>query len=387
MQVVKMQFDLQLFGKKGGGSTTVQSYQPTAEEKRLWQISGDYSAAVAPNALWLNDLAAGLLKDSIGSTQVDYSKLNDIAQKEISNAQAGTQGLINGQLPEEYQKNMQASIQSGVQNSMGNMLADLGNRGVINSSITNKGIQGINDSAANAMSKAYQDNVGLLSQLYGQQLSQATSGITAGAAAQEAAQQPATNLWNASLGLNGATTQAISALAGTGTKTATQSNKGGSDIFGSVLGGLASGLGNAWCFTENTKIATDNGDQPISKVNVGDIVLCPIDEDSANDSKETVVEVMNPYYTDVYTLVCMDDKNNKYYVSTTLSQPLMTEDKTFITVDKMDVGKTKLFNKGTVCIVKSVISIGERLVYDLKLTGDNNYYADGFIAKGAVDEW
>lgn len=50
-------------GKKGGGSTTtVQSYQPTAEEKRLWKLQGDYEESVMPNALELNAKAKKLLE-------------------------------------------------------------------------------------------------------------------------------------------------------------------------------------------------------------------------------------------------------------------------------------------------------------------------------------
>ena len=37
--------------------------------------------------------------------------------------------------------------------------------------------------------------------------------------------------------------------------------------------------------------------------------------------------------------------------------------------------------------VKGIAYSGERKVYDLKLTGANTYYANGFIAKGATNEW
>ena len=68
----------------------------------------------------------------------------------------------------------------------------------------------------------------------------ATAGITAAAAAQEAAQRPALNLWNASLGLNGATTGALAAAAGKGTtqSTNTQRTGGGGGLLSGLLGGL-----------------------------------------------------------------------------------------------------------------------------------------------------
>ena len=57
---------------------------------------------------------------------------------------------------------------------------------------------------------------------------------------QEAAQQPALNLWNASLGLNGSTTSALAAAAGKGTTTSssTQRTSGGGGLLSGLLGGL-----------------------------------------------------------------------------------------------------------------------------------------------------
>ena len=226
-------FDLVLqLHKKGSSNTTVQSYTPTEEEKRLQRQAADYSEAVSPNALWLNNVARNILQDSIGATQVDFNQLNQNAQGQIANAQQGVQGLINGQQPTAYTQNMQNQIQQGVNSSMGNMLNTLGANGILNSSVTNKGIADINDAASQAMANAYTNNIGLLSQLYGQQMSGANAGISTGAAAQEAAQQPALNLWNASLGLNGATNSALAGVSGQGTTTATQKTSGGSGLFG-----------------------------------------------------------------------------------------------------------------------------------------------------------
>lgn len=225
-------------GKKGG-STTVQSYKPTAEEIRMQKQAADYADAVAPNALKLNDTAADLLFGSYGTVQADYNKMNQNAQDQIASANQTVSGLMQGQLPAAYQQAMEQSIASGVQNSLGSSLNNLVARGVLNSSVTNKALQGISDSAAGQMAQQYTNNIGLLSQLAGQQTSTAGQPISISAAAQEAAQQPAINLWNASLGLNsGGTGTALNAVAGQGTKTATQSG-GGGGLFGGVLTGLA----------------------------------------------------------------------------------------------------------------------------------------------------
>jgi hypothetical protein len=270
-------FDLQLFGGgKGGGSssTTVTNRQPTAAENALTEQALAYSQAVSPNALTLNDKAAGLLFNSIGDTQQNFNKLNQNAQNQIAGATQGLSSLVNsnnkatstangqlsslaqGLLPSAYQQNMENSIRTALNNTMGNTINQLGQRGVINSSVTNKALDDISKNAADTVAQQYQNNINQSSGLTQQQLQNslgansangavyqnlignATAPITTAAAAQEAAQQPALNLWNASLGLNGATTGALAASAGQGTTTSTTTNSGGGGLFSGLLGGL-----------------------------------------------------------------------------------------------------------------------------------------------------
>lgn len=377
-------FDLVLqLHKKGSSNTTVQSYTPTPEERRLQRQAADYSESVAPNALWLNNVARNILQDSIGSTQVDFNGLNQSAQGQIAGAQRGVQGLINGQLPTAYTQNMQNQIQQGVNSSMGNMLNTLGSNGVLNSSVTNRGIADINDAASQAMANAYTSNIGLLSQLYGQQMSGANAGITTGAAAQEAAQQPALNLWNASLGLNGATNSALAGVSGQGTTTATQKTSGGSGLFGGLLAGYASNSGGIFCFAGNTKIKTPEGTKKISAIKAGDKVICP--SKGGKESVETVVDVLKNGRADTYRLIAFDG-DDVFKVDTTFTQPFVKEDGTLATLKELHAGDTILTDKGTARIF-GYAPLEEARVYDMKLTGDNRYYANGFVAIGATNEW
>lgn len=362
--------------KKGSSSTTVQSYQPTQYELELQKISADYANAIKDNALKLNNSGANLYFDSLADTKVDYNKLLNEAQGQIGAAQQGVAGLTQGILPEEYQKNMENSIKAGVQSSVGSMVNDLGGRGVLNSSVTNTQLQGINDAAANAMAEQYTNNIGTLNGLYGQQAGLAGQNITTAAGAQEAATNLGKAAWEMSMGLNGSTLGALNAMGGQGTTTSTQKQSGGSGLLGGVLTGLAGNSG-LFCFTESTKIKTPKGEKEICKINVGDTVIgYNISEDC--DKEESVIAVMSPHYNDVYAVVCEDDCGCRYYVNTTLTQPLFTENGLFINVGEMPVG-TRLKGVGKVL---SVIYSGECKVYDLKVSGSNTYYADEFIAKG-----
>lgn len=380
--------DIELHKKGSSSHTTVQSYQPTEQEIRLQEQAANYSEAVAPNALWLNNIAKNLLQDSLGTIQVDYNKLLGNAQQQIGNAQQGVADLTQGKLPTAYQENMENSIKSGVENTMGNLLNSMGSRGILNSSVTNTAMNDISKNVSDTMAQQYQNNIGTLNGLYGQQAGLAGQQITTAAGAQEAAQSPALNLWNASLGLNsGGTLGALSVMGNQGTTTTTQKTSGGGGLFGGLVGSLGSGYmsalgGGLFCFTEDTKVKTADGDKLIRHIKLGDKVLA-YDKNEDKVTLETVEGVMQPHYSEVYAVICEGDKGEKRYVNTTLSQPLLTDDGEFIQVAMMRIG-TKLKGIGK---VKSIMLSGERKVYDLKVTGANTYYVNGFIAKGATNEW
>lgn len=371
-------------GGKGGSQTTVQAYQPTAEEKRLQKQLADYGDAVAPNALALNNIAGKLLYGSYGTVQADYDKMNKQAQAQLANAQQGVVGLQNGVLPSAYQQNMENSIRSGVQNSMGNLLNDLGNRGVLNSSVTTQGIKGINDSAATAMTNAYNNNIAQLSGLYGQSAQLAGQPTVLSAANQEAAQQPALNLWNASVGLNqGGSGTALNAVAGQGTTTANQRYSGGGGLAGNMLGagigGLASNAGLFTCFAEDTKIRmADGAEKEIRHIEVGDEVATP--KDNGADGNVLVTKLMKPVYEDIYAVICQDGYLAKS-VDCTLSQEFLNENGHFVALCSLRIGD-KLKGGGKVV---SIIYSGERKVYDFATKGNAPFYANSFVVNG-IDE-
>lgn len=357
-------------GKKG--STTVQSYTPTEEEKKLLRQAANYADAVSPNALALNNLASNLLYGSYGAVQADYNRMNTNAQQQIASAQQGLSNLAQGNLPTAYTDNLQANLNRTLNTTLGTTLQNLGTRGILNSSVTNTALSNLADSAANAITTNYQNSINQLAGLYNNQIANAISPLTTSAAAQEAAQKPALDLWNASLGLNGATTGTLSALAGRGTNTTTV-NQGTSGLIGGVLTGAAGGL---FCFTADTLITTPNGTRPIKHIQKGDPITC-INADNT-ETTGTVLAVMTPHITDTYTVICDNGA-----VHTTLSQPLRTADGTDRTVDTLTIG-TQLARQGK---IHSIVHSGKRPVYDLKVSGDNHYLANNFIAQGGTTQW
>ena len=234
----KFYFDLQMFKGKGGSTTT---YTMSPEERQLLVKQMGYLDEIYPNMIQLNKRAGDILWNSFADTQYDFNTANKNAQQQISNAQQGLGNLTQGQLPQAYTDNMTQAIQSGVQNSVGNLLNTMGNNGVINSSVTNQGMNDISKNVANTMAQNYTNNVQTLGSLYNDQIANAGQGIATAAGAQEAAIAIPKQMWQVSLGLDSANTGTLGSIAGKlGTTTTTQKTSGGG--LGSVLGGVATGL-------------------------------------------------------------------------------------------------------------------------------------------------
>lgn len=380
----KNQFCFERFTKQcrfKGGSSTTTTYTPTEEEKEMQKLQLAFAKEQMPYAQKLNKTAAGLLWDSAGSTQVDFDTLNDKAQKQIANASGTVSGLMQGKLPSAYQQNMQDIINRGVQSSAGNLLNGLAQRGVINSSVMNQGMKDISDSAASAMTDAYTQNVGLLSQLAGQQTDAATAGIAAGAASQEAAQQPALNLWQASLGLSPAGSGALSAVAGKGTTT--QSTSGGGGFWGGLASGIGGGLVGLFCFIGGTKIDTPHGKVKIRDIKKGDKVIS-FNLETGKDEITEVEKVSEPVLEKVFAIQTADADGNTHHVVTTKTQPLMRPDGSYIALRNIILGQTELKGVG---VVKGISYNGKQPVYDICVSGLHNYYANEFIAQDGSEFW
>ena len=210
-------------------------------------------------ANYANSINANVSNDVSRNTNTANQTLGGLARQyaNVANQTNGTLGsLQNGNLPTGYQNAMQNSIQSAVTNTMGKTLNSLGNRGVLNSSVTSAAMNDISKNAADSVAQQYQNNIqtvgGLANRqmantlnansanagIYGNLINSATQPITTAASAQEAAQKPALNLWNASLGLNGSTTSALAAAAGKGTTTSTSHTSGGGGLLSGLMGGL-----------------------------------------------------------------------------------------------------------------------------------------------------
>lgn len=229
--MVDFKFDLQLFGGGGGGkggeSSSSSSYTPSAEEQKILGYMADNAESAETGIKsMLNQFNTGVQSDYFNSILGNANNM-------VSSGQNLYSSLANGELPTAYKENMSDAIKSGVQNTVGSATASLGNRGVLNSSVTNKAMNDIQQNVSNTMAQQYTNNINTLGNLAGSQISSATAGYSPySSLAQLAGYQQNTYL-----------NTPVGAMRGTGTTTRTNNSGGvGSTLLNAGLG-LATGWG------------------------------------------------------------------------------------------------------------------------------------------------
>ncbi|WP_315436712.1 Hint domain-containing protein [uncultured Selenomonas sp.] len=178
----------------------------------LGGIAGQIGQLTQQNAGRLGSLTDMYRSGTVGANGALGAASGVIGQSAA--AANGTLGaLANGQLPQQYQANMEKSISSALQNTMGKSLSSLGNRGILNSSVTTGAMNDIQRNAADEVARQYQANINQIAGLTQQQ--NANAGQAANAMAGLAQQQLAnTNTLAGNLGniYNTQYTQGMGAL-------------------------------------------------------------------------------------------------------------------------------------------------------------------------------
>ena len=175
MTTPMFKFNLQLFGGGGGkggggGSSSSSSYTPSKQELQIM----DYMAKNAEQAQTGIGSLLGQFNEGVQSDV--FKNLLGGSLNQIQSGQNLTGQLAQGKLPTEYTDNMTNAIKTGVNNTVGATLNSLGNRGVLNSSVTNKAMNDIEKNVSDTMAQQYSNNIGQLAGLANQQIGTATAG-------------------------------------------------------------------------------------------------------------------------------------------------------------------------------------------------------------------
>lgn len=93
----------------------------------------------------------------------DYDAVENPAFKDYQNGMsevnAGMKDVSNGVLAGDYAKNRRAALQDDLDATAGSLLSNMARRGIINSSVTNSGLDSINQSAADTLAKNYSSDL------------------------------------------------------------------------------------------------------------------------------------------------------------------------------------------------------------------------------------
>lgn len=373
-----------------------------------------------------NNRFSGLLGNAIQSMTQGNKELASEYNTAMQNNTA-MQGLLNGVLPSSYAENRQKALQADLTNTVGNTLSGLASRGIINSSQADSAFNDISRNASNTLAAQYgndmqtaaglagqaynsqlagingkagllgdmfrnqlsgygqqadlantnfnnrQQGISTLSQLANQSQQMATDPIKMAATAQEAATNTPMKYLAMATGQNAPTQGLLSQLSQQRYSVASPAQTVVRQGSGGFFGGLMSGLGSYFaCFTAGTEISTPEGAVVIEQMAFGDQVI-------SFDTVNEVTELHDMGEADICEL-----NTPSFAVETTQTEVFMTPDgKKPLT--ELSEGESVMTVNGFEPITSIVETGRKEKVYELELTGDNMFYANGILAEGLTE--
>ena len=374
-----------------------------------------------------NNRFSGLLGNAIQSMTQGNKELASEYNTAMQNNSTAMQGLLNGVLPSSYAENRQKALQADLTNTVGNTLSGLASRGIINSSQADSAFNDISRNASNTLAAQYgndmqtaaglagqaynsqlagingkagllgdmfrnqlsgygqqadlantnfnnrQQGISTLSQLANQSQQMATDPIKTAATAQEAAINTPMKYLAMATGQNAPTQGLLSQLSQQRYSVASPAQTVVRQGSGGFFGGLMSGLGSYFaCFTAGTEISTPEGAVAIEQMAFGDQVV-------SLGTVNEVTELHDMGEADIYEL-----HTPSCTVETTQTEVFMTPDgKKSLT--ELSEGESVMTVNGFEPITSIVETGRKEKVYELELTGDNMFYANGILAEGLTE--
>lgn len=374
-----------------------------------------------------NNRFSGLLGNAIQSMTQGNKELASEYNTTMQNNNTAMQGLLNGVLPSSYAENRQKALQADLMNTVGSTLSGLASRGIINSSQADSAFNDISRNASNTLAAQYgndmqtaaglagqaynsqlagingkagllgdmfrnqlsgygqqadlantnfnnrQQGISTLSQLANQSQQMATDPIKTAATAQEAATNTPMKYLAMATGQNAPTQGLLSQLSQQRYSVASPAQTVVRQGSGGFFGGLMSGLGSYFaCFTAGTEISTPEGAVAIEQMAFGDQVI-------SFGAVNEVTELHDMGEADIYEL-----NTPSFAVETTQTEVFMTPDgKKPLT--ELSEGESVMTVNGFELITSIVETGRKEKVYELELTGDNMFYANGILAEGLTE--
>lgn len=225
----------------------------------------------------------------------------------------------------------------------------------------------------NANFNNQQQGASTLSQLANQSQQFAMDPIKTAATAQEAATNTPMKYLAMATGQNAPTQGLLSQLSQQRYSVATPGQTIVRQGSGGFFGGLMSGLGSYLaCFVAGTEISTPEGAVAIEQMAFGDQVI-------SLDAVNEVTELHDMGEADIYEL-----NTPSFAVETTRTEVFMTPDGNK-PLSELSEGDSVMTVNGFELITSIIETDRKERVYELELTGDNMFYANGILAEGLTE--
>ena len=182
---MKFKFDLQFFGHSKTKTTTVRKRDPEPTEltnlrNNIYSKINQGLSTYNPST-WKYELSKNYSNAQYQSNKVldQQNKLLATLPNSMNQSDSILKEMLgvtrSGNLPSQLTEAMNSSVNKSLQGSMGSMLNNLANRGVINSSIASQGISRLGQQAADAYNSNYLNAYNSVGQQYSNALQGAQS--------------------------------------------------------------------------------------------------------------------------------------------------------------------------------------------------------------------
>jgi hypothetical protein len=352
----------------GGGSQTTKQERnipdQTPLEAQIQQLLGNFGITGLTNA---NNFQ-GQANNAVGTTyNPNWNNLSAKYNNTMSGVTSGYNDLASGVLPSQYATNRQQALNTDLNATVGNTLNNLGQKGIINSSVTRSALNDISKNASDTLARNYSSDLSTQANVLGQQASNATNVLAGNTAAQQGSYYQPSQLFNyANTNYAPASDLFKTMYSGRmGTGSVTSTTTGGDNGVAQAVGGIGSALITA-CFAAETKILVPDGEKNIEDIKIGDEVI------SHTGKVERVTFIPEPR-----ECVILEVTTDKGTVKTTPTQRFYTPDGLEYVLD-MEI----VLTDDDPAKVISIKRLTSELVYDFSTTGPNSFYANGFVAEG-----
>lgn len=232
---------------KGGSTQTTKRNIPkqSAQEASLQTGLFNYGTTGLNNATNYQNQANTALGNTL---DLNWDNLYGGYTDTMNGVNSGYNSLLSGNLPTAYSDARKATLNNDLTSTFGNAINSLGNRGVLNSSVTNSAFNNIGQNAANSLNASYASDMSNYANILNGTANNASSQLTNAAQAQQNSYYVPSQLLNYADSSLGAGQNLFNTLyngrMNSGSTTTTQS--GGKGGLGGALGSAVGiGLGNS----------------------------------------------------------------------------------------------------------------------------------------------